>query len=100
MSYDSVFSALADAHRRDLLDLLYEQSGQSVSQLAAKLSISRQATDKHLRILEHAELVVSRRVGRQRLHYLNPIPFKRVAMRWLSRFETVKLHDLMPAEDE
>lgn len=100
MCYDSVFNALADGHRRELLDLLFEQSAQSVSQLAEKLSISRQAADKHLRILERAELVVSRRVGRQRLHYLNPIPFKRVAMRWLSRFESVKLQNLMPAEDE
>ncbi|MCF6303691.1 MAG: helix-turn-helix domain-containing protein [Devosiaceae bacterium] len=96
MDTNLVFQALADSTRRTLLERIHAQSGQSLSMLAAGLSVSRQATAKHMAILETAELVVSRRVGRERHHYLNPLPFRAISGRWLRKFEQVKLMDLMP----
>lgn len=96
MDSNLVFQALADATRRTLLERIYAKSGQSLSMLADGLSVSRQAAAKHMAILEKAELVVSRRVGRERHHYLNPLPFRAVSGRWLRKFEQVKLVDLMP----
>lgn len=95
-----VFQALADATRRTLLERIYASSGQSLSALATGLIVSRQGVAKHMAILEKAELVVSRRVGRERLHYLNPLPFRAISGRWLKRFEKVKLVDLMPPLEE
>ncbi len=96
MDSNLVFQALADKTRRMILERIYEQSGQSLSALAVGMDISRQAVAKHMAILERAELVVSRRVGRARLHYLNPLPFRAVSGRWLKKFEQVKIVDLMP----
>ncbi|MCB9994352.1 MAG: winged helix-turn-helix transcriptional regulator [Hyphomicrobiaceae bacterium] len=98
MDRDSVFQALADTHRRQMLDALLKEAGRSVSQLANDAGITRQAADKHLRILERAGLVLTRRDGRERRHYLNPLPFNKVAIGWLRRFEKVRLKDLMPDE--
>lgn len=100
MDHNLVFQALADATRRTLLERIHARSGQSLSALASGLGISRQAIAKHMGILEKAELVVSRRVGRQRLHYLNPLPFRAISGRWLKKFEQVRLVDLMPELDE
>ncbi len=96
MDSNLVFQALADRTRRTILERIYQRSGQSLSALARGLDMSRQAVAKHMAVLERAELVVSRRVGRQRLHYLNPLPFRAISGRWLQKFEQVKLVDLMP----
>jgi len=99
MNKDLVFQALADKTRRALLERVCAQSGQSLAVLCRGLGVSRQAVAKHMLVLEKAELVVSRRAGRARLHYINPLPFRAVSGRWLSQFERVKLHDLMPEEE-
>ena len=99
MDSNLVFQALADGTRRTLLDRVHASSGQSLSMLAKGLDVSRQAVAKHMAILEKAELIVSCRVGRERLHYLNPLPFRAVSGRWLRKFEKVKLVDLMPTQE-
>lgn len=93
-----VFSALGDNCRRVLLDRLRLHNGQSLSQLCEGLEITRQAITKHLKVLEDANLVVTRRRGRQKQHFLNPVPINAVAMRWLREFDAVPLDVL--AEDE
>src|SRR6266576_7054149 len=81
-----VFSALADETRRHLLDLLLEEDGQSLSTLEQRFGMSRFGVAKHLRVLEAAALVVSRKVGRERLHFLNPVPIRQVHDRWVTKF--------------
>ena len=88
---DVVFAALADANRRLLLDRLGARNGQTLSQLCAGIPISRQAITKHLRLLEAANLVLSRRQGRNKLHYLNPVPIHATALRWLKQFDALTL---------
>jgi uncharacterized protein YndB with AHSA1/START domain len=83
---DEVFKALADPNRRLLLDRLFERDGQSLVELQGYLTMSRFGAMKHLRILESAGLVTSRRVGRTKLHYLNPVPIRLVHDRWISRY--------------
>jgi DNA-binding transcriptional ArsR family regulator len=74
---DSVFAALADPHRRHLLDWLHERDGQILSELQSYLPLTRFGSMKHLRVLEEAGLVTSRKVGREKFHYLNPAPIQR-----------------------
>jgi DNA-binding transcriptional ArsR family regulator len=82
-----VFRALADAHRRALLDALFECDGQSLGQLAATLpEMTRFGVAKHLAVLEEGGLVVTRRAGRSKLHYLNPVPIRLVHDRWISKY--------------
>ena len=81
-----MFRALADPTRRALLDALYERDGQTLVALTGPHQMSRIAVAKHLRLLEHAGLVVSRRRGREKLHYLNPVPIRLVHDRWVSKF--------------
>jgi DNA-binding transcriptional ArsR family regulator len=88
---DAVFSALADEHRRVLLERLRRDNGQTLARLCEGLSISRQAVTKHLVALEEASLVVTERRGREKLHFLNPVPIHATAMRWLRQFDSVKL---------
>lgn len=88
---DAVFAALADEYRRLLLERLRRINGQPLSKLCVGLPISRQAVTKHLNALEEASLVLTKRQGRQKLHFLNPVPIHAVAMRWLSQFDAVKL---------
>jgi len=84
---DAPFRALADPSRRTLLDRLYERDGQALGELEAALPhMSRIAVMKHLRVLEAAGMVVSHRSGRRRLHYLNPVPIRRIHDRWLDKF--------------
>ena len=86
---DALFRALADPSRRLLLDRLYERDGQTLGELDAALpQMSRIAVMKHLRVLERAGVVVSRRSGRKRLHFLNPVPIRRLHDRWLDKFRT------------
>jgi DNA-binding transcriptional ArsR family regulator len=91
---DAVFAALADEHRRVLLERLKRKNGQPLTRLCQGLPISRQAVTKHLVALEEASLIVTQRRGREKLHFLNPVPIHAVAMRWLRQFDAVKLEVL------
>ena len=93
---DAVFAALADENRRVLLERLRRNNGQTLGRLCEGLPISRQAVTKHLVALEEASLVVSQRRGREKLHFLNPVPIHAIAMRWLKQFDAVKLELLAP----
>lgn len=88
---DDIFKALADASRRTLLDRLYTQNGQTLTELCDGLAITRQAVTKHLAILEQANLVVTIRHGREKLHYLNPMPIHDIGERWIRKFERGRL---------
>jgi DNA-binding transcriptional ArsR family regulator len=83
---DAVFKALADPTRRSLLDELFEQDGQSLSALEARLPMTRFGVMKHLKVLAEAGLVVSKRRGREKLHFLNPVPIQLVHDRWVSKY--------------
>jgi DNA-binding transcriptional ArsR family regulator len=83
---DEVFKALGDSTRRELLDQLHERDGQTLSALEGRLPMSRFGVMKHLRVLEEAGLVVTRRRGREKLHYLNPVPIRLVYERWVSKY--------------
>ena len=96
---DDVFRALADASRRELLDRLYAHNGQTLNELCARLaasgaSMTRQAVSKHLAILEGANLVATVRRGREKLHYLNPVPINEIAERWIGKYERHRLSAL------
>src|SRR4249919_3961568 len=91
---DAVFKALADESRRSLLDRLREEGGQTLSQLCSRLSMTRQAVSKHLAILEDANLVATVKRGREKLHYLNPVPIHEIAERWIGKFERSRLQAL------
>jgi len=83
---DSVFKALADSTRRLLLDRLYERDGRSLTELESDLEMTRFGVMKHLRVLEEAGLVVTRRSGREKLHYLNPVPIRLIHDRWIDKY--------------
>jgi DNA-binding transcriptional ArsR family regulator len=91
---DVVFRALADASRRRLLDLLHEDNGQTLRALSAHLAMTRQAVSKHLALLEAANLVVSIRRGREKLHYLNPVPIAAIYERWIGKYERRRVQAL------
>jgi len=103
---DLVFKALADATRRELLDRLHAENGQTLGELCERLRMTRQAVTKHLVILEDANLVVTLRRGRKKLHYLNPVPIHEIAQRWIGKFEHARLEALselkrkLESEDE
>jgi DNA-binding transcriptional ArsR family regulator len=83
---DDVFKALADPTRRRLLDELFERDGQTLSALEQRLPMSRFGVAKHLKVLEGAGLVATRRRGREKLHFLNPVPIREVHDRWVSKY--------------
>ena len=91
---DAVFAALADEYRRLLLERLRRSNGQPLARLCEGLPISRQAVTKHLAALESASLVLTQRRGREKLHFLRPVPINAIAMRWLRQFDAVKLEAL------
>jgi len=91
MSADAVFRALADASRRKLLDRLHRKSGQTLGELCEGLDMTRQAVAKHLAILKQANLVSWKRQGRERFHFINPVPINEIAERWISKFEYPRL---------
>ena len=91
---DEVFKALADASRRSLLDRLHAKNGQTLNELCDGLAMSRQAVTKHLAILEAANLVTTFKHGREKLHYLNPVPIHDIADRWIGNFERSRLQAL------
>ena len=88
---DEVFKALADASRRSLLDRLHARNGQTLVELCDGLAMTRQAVTKHLGILEDANLVTTLKHGREKLHYLNPVPIHEIGDRWIRKFERSKL---------
>ena len=83
---DRVFKALADPTRRHLLDRLFERDGRTLGELESELDMTRFGVMKHLRLLEDAGLVVTRRQGREKLHYLNPVPIRLVHDRWIDKY--------------
>jgi DNA-binding transcriptional ArsR family regulator len=86
LSEDAVFKALADASRRFLLDRLYAHDGQSLSDLENGLKMTRFGVMKHLRVLEQAGLVLTRRSGREKLHFLNAVPIRLIHDRWIDKY--------------
>ncbi|MET4575601.1 ArsR/SmtB family transcription factor [Ottowia thiooxydans] len=97
MDADKVFKALGDPTRRRVLDLLCEQNGQSLGQLCEGLDMTRQSATQHLDILETANLISTVRRGREKLHFLNPVPLHDIYERWVRKFERERLrllHDL------
>jgi DNA-binding transcriptional ArsR family regulator len=100
---DEVFRALADPTRRELLDRLRADNGQTLGELCRRLAMSRQAVSKHLAVLEEANLVATVRKGREKLHYLNPAPIGEIYDRWIGKYERSRvaaLADLKRALEE
>ncbi|WP_181766343.1 ArsR/SmtB family transcription factor [Streptomyces albidus (ex Kaewkla and Franco 2022)] len=91
---DKVFKALADQTRRYLLDRLHEDNGQTLGELCERIEMSRQATTQHLAVLEAANLVSTVRRGREKIHYLNPVPVHQIQERWIDKFERPRLRSL------
>jgi DNA-binding transcriptional ArsR family regulator len=91
MDDDGVFRALADATRRHLLDRLHEDNGQTLGDLCRDMAMTRQAVAKHLAILEEANLVAVQWKGREKLHFINPVPINAIAERWISKFDAPRL---------
>ena len=103
MDDDAVFRALADASRRQLLDRLHQRNGQTLGDLCRGLDMTRQAVAKHLAVLAEANLVSWRRQGREKLHFINPVPINEIYMRWVGEFERERLralHNLKQALEE
>jgi DNA-binding transcriptional ArsR family regulator len=94
MSMDAVFRALADESRRLLLDRLHARNGQTLSELCEGLGMTRQAVTKHLVILEEANLIVAVKRGREKFHFLNPVPINEIAERWIGKYERGRLQAL------
>jgi len=91
---DAVFKALADPTRRRLLDSLRVRGGQTLNELCEQMDMTRQAVTKHLGILEDANLVATLRAGREKHHFLNPVPIHDIAERWIGKFERGRLKAL------
>jgi DNA-binding transcriptional ArsR family regulator len=103
MEDDAVFKALADPTRRFLLDLLFERDGRTLTELESELAMSRFGVAKHLGVLEAAGLVVARRSGREKLHFLNPVPIRQIHDRWIDKYtehHVTALVDLKKALEE
>lgn len=97
---DGVFRALADRTRRFLLDKLYECDGRTLRELESELEMSRFGVMKHLRILETAGLVITRRSGREKLHFLNPIPIRLIHNRWIDKYTERRVSALAQLKHE
>jgi DNA-binding transcriptional ArsR family regulator len=83
---DRVFKALADPTRRFLLDLLFTRDGRTLTELESELEMTRFGVMKHLKVLEDADLVITRRSGREKLHFLNPVPIRSIHDRWIDKY--------------
>jgi DNA-binding transcriptional ArsR family regulator len=100
---DRVFKALADPTRRFLLDLLFQRDGRTLTELESELEMTRFGVAKHLKVLEEADLVVARRSGREKLHFLNPVPIRLIHDRWIDKYtehHVTALIDLKNALEE
>ena len=91
---DAVFKALADPSRRKLLDVLHQNNGQTLGELCRPLEMTRQAVTKHLVVLEAANLIATVWRGREKLHYLNPVPLHEIYERWIGKYERHRLQAL------
>jgi DNA-binding transcriptional ArsR family regulator len=94
MNDEALFRALADGSRRQLLDRLHARNGQTLGELCRGLKMTRQAVAKHLAILNEANLVSWKREGREKLHFINPVPLNEIAERWIRKFERRRLSAL------
>jgi DNA-binding transcriptional ArsR family regulator len=90
----SLFKALADANRRKLLDVLHRHDGRTLNELCEHLEMTRQGVTQHLDVLEAANLVATERRGREKLHFLNPVPLQEIYERWIAKFEKPRLKAL------
>ena len=97
---DTVFKALADPTRRLLLDLLFQRDGRTLKELESGLAMTRFGVMKHLRVLEAANLVVTRRAGREKLHFLNPVPIRLIHDRWIDKYRAREVSALMALKTE
>jgi DNA-binding transcriptional ArsR family regulator len=100
MDDDKVFKALADPTRRELLDRLYARNGQTLGQLCETMDMKRQSVTQHLGLLEDANLISTVRRGREKLHYINPVPVYEVYERWVRKFEEGRLSLLYDLKQE
>lgn len=91
---DPLFKALADPNRRKLLDVLHANDGQTLGQLCEHVEMTRQGVTQHLDVLEAANLVTTLRIGREKLHFLNPVPLQDIHERWIAKFEKPRLKAL------
>lgn len=91
---DLLFNALADPSRRKLLDLLYAKDGRTLAELCEHVDMTRQGVTQHLDLLEQANLIATQRRGRERLHFLNPVPLQDIYARWIAKFERPRLRAL------
>src|SRR4029078_9048415 len=91
---DALFKALADPSRRKLLDLLHAHDGRTLNELCEHLDMTRQGVTRHLDLLESANLVATQRRGREKLHFLNPVPLQAIYERWIAKFEKPRLQEL------
>lgn len=91
---DLLFKALADPSRRKLLDVLHAHDGQTLNELCEHLDMTRQAVTQHIDLLEAANLVATKRQGREKLHFLNPVPLQQIYERWIAKFEKTRLKAL------
>ena len=92
---DKVFKALADTGRRALLDQLFESNGRTLGELCAHMNMTRQAVTQHLAVLEAANLITTQWRGREKLHYLNPVPIHEIQERWIRKYEQPRLDALL-----
>jgi DNA-binding transcriptional ArsR family regulator len=97
---DRVFKALADPTRRALLDRLFVRDGQTLTELESGVEMTRFGVMKHLRVLEEAGLVVTRRQGREKLHFLNPVPIRQIHDRWIDKYTEVRAAALLDLKAE
>ena len=97
---DLVFKALADPTRRQLLDRLFARDGQTLTELESELEMTRFGVMKHLRVLEEATLVVTRRSGREKLHFLNPVPIRQIHDRWIDKYTEGRVTALLDLKSE
>jgi DNA-binding transcriptional ArsR family regulator len=97
---DRVFKALADPTRRFLLDRLFERDGRTLTELESELAMTRYGVMKHLRVLEDARLVVTRRAGRTKLHFLNPVPIRLIHDRWIDKYAERRVSALAELKQE
>lgn len=91
---DLLFKALADPSRRKLLDVLHQHDGRTLNELCEHLDMTRQGVTQHLGVLEAANLVATQRQGREKLHFLNPVPLQDIYERWIAKFERPRLKAL------
>ena len=99
-AFHPVFRALADPTRRFLLDLLFERDGRTLTELESELEMTRFGVMKHLKVLEEADLVVTRRSGREKLHFLNPLPIRMVHDRWIDKYTERRVTALIDLKNQ